>query len=128
MMRSVTLHKVQILAFLLDDYWKPGLSIRAADLVLALHESRRIKIPEKTMYNILDSLTEDQILTVSNLTREKAYAINEELDAGALRDEIVRLLGITSWVRWDMGRGSEQTPSRPVGARVRRHRPRDQTH
>ncbi len=120
-MRNPSLHKVQVLAFLLDEYWKPGISIRATDLVLGIHESRRIKISAKTMYNILDSLVGDEILTLSNPMREKTYSINEQKDAGAMRNEILALLGIDGWANSGLSGPASDPQSRlPTELRPKR--------
>ncbi|MEE9268499.1 MAG: hypothetical protein V3U70_03745 [Thermoplasmata archaeon] len=97
-MNSPTLHRLRVLILLLDEYWKPGIEIRAKDVERRLYESRRIKIAEKTVHSALDHLVSEGYLTLSSHGREKFYSINEEISSRDLREDVVRTLGLTTWI------------------------------
>src|SRR5437879_5595483 len=98
-MKGWTLHKVQVLVFLLDVCWKPGIEIRAKQVERELYRLRGIELDVKTVYSVLDALVEDRILLRSPQGREKFYSINEELQPGDLRMKVIAILGMQQWVR-----------------------------
>src|SRR5437773_2022230 len=98
-MKGWTLHKLQILVFVLDVYWKPGIQLRAKQVEHELYRLRGIELDLKTVYSALDALVDDQILIRSPQGREKFYSINEELQPDSLRRQVIEILGLQKWVR-----------------------------
>ncbi len=97
-MRSPTLHKVQVLILLVDEYWnKPGATIRVKHIWRQL-DRNGIEMAERTLRQILDSLVDDQYLSLTPQGREKLYSVNEELDAKNIRNQIAETLGIRGWI------------------------------
>ncbi len=106
-----SLQKIRVLILILDEYWKPGISIRAKEIERRLAKDRSIDMAERTVHFALDSLAEDGYLVVTQPGREKFYSINEEMDPHAVREEVVGLLGITYWTRPKAADSSDsQTP------------------
>lgn len=96
--RNPTLHKIQVLILLLDQYWnKPGATIRVKQVWREL-DRNGIEMAERTLRQILDSLVEEGYLSLTPQGREKLYSVNEELNPVEIRSQIVDMLGIRGWI------------------------------